>query len=49
MSLKLKIIAKAVIIRMNNGEDLEDILLSYPALEEGEKTELREYVKGQIK
>ena len=45
MSTKLKIIARAATIRMNNGETLEDILESYPALTEGEKEELRTYFK----
>lgn len=44
MSAKLKIIARAIVIRLNNGEDLEDILNSYPALNEIEKNELRVYI-----
>lgn len=45
MTAKLKIIARAIVIRMNNGEELEEILLSYPALSEHEKDELREYIQ----
>lgn len=47
MNAKLKIIARAVIIRLNDGEDLEDILESYPALKEDEKRDLRKYVLEQ--
>lgn len=47
MTAKLKIIAKAIVIRMNNGEELEEILDSYPALNEEEKIELREYVQSK--
>ena len=47
MNAKLKIIAKAVMIRMDNGELLEEILLSYPALDEREKAELRKYIQSQ--
>lgn len=43
MTAKLKIIARAIIIRVKNGEDLEEILDSYPALTEIEKMELKEY------
>lgn len=49
MTAKLKIIARAIIIRMNNGEQLEDIFDSYPALTEFEKAELREYINDQNK
>lgn len=49
MSAKLKIIARAILIRLNDGEDLEDILDSYPALKEDEKRELRKYVLDQNK
>lgn len=49
MTAKLKIIARAIIIRINNGEELEDILRSYPALNELEKQELREYINEQNK
>lgn len=45
MSAKLKIIARAITIRINKGESLEEILESYPALTWGEKEELRKYFK----
>ena len=41
MSLKLKIMLKAVKIRMEKGEELEAILQSYPKLTEEEKNQLR--------
>ena len=37
MNLKLKIIYRAVKIRLNDGEVLEDILNSYTKLTENEK------------
>lgn len=37
MTLKLKIMCRAVRIRMENGETLEEILLSYPRLTAEEK------------
>lgn len=45
MSSKLKIIARAVNIRLNNGESLHAILSSYPSLTEEEKAELNAYFK----
>lgn len=47
MTAKLKIIARAVIIRLNAGEDIETILDSYPALTPAEKDEIRAYVEEQ--
>lgn len=44
MTAKLKIIARAVTIRLNNGESLLDILDSYPALTSDERNEITEYV-----
>lgn len=41
MNLKLKIMLKAVKIRMEKGEELEAILQSYPKLTEEEKEALR--------
>lgn len=49
MTAKLKIIARAILIRMSGGEQLEDILESYPALTEFDKAELREYISDQNK
>lgn len=43
MSTKLKIIARAIDIRLKKGEDLEEIIASYPNLTEEEKTTLRVY------
>lgn len=48
MNAKLKIIARAMIIRLNNGEELEEILDSYPALEDHEKQALRSYIKSTV-
>lgn len=45
MSLKLKIMMKAVKIRMEKGEELEAILASYPRLTEEEKAQLRSAVQ----
>ncbi len=42
MSLKMKIMLRAVKIRMEQGEELEAILASYPKLTEAEKQQLRE-------
>lgn len=46
MTARLNIICKAVVIRMNNGEELEDILLSYPALSEEDRAAVRDYVNA---
>lgn len=43
MDIKLKIIARAVSIRINKGEELDAILSSYPNLNEEEKATLRGY------
>lgn len=45
MNVKLKIIARAINIRLGNGEDLDSILKSYPALTEEEKGELISYFR----
>ena len=37
MSLKMKIMTRAVKIRMGNGEKMETILAGYPRLSEKEK------------
>lgn len=47
MTAKLKIIARAAEIRINNGEDLEDILVSYPALTKQECDQIREYFNNK--
>lgn len=44
MSPKLKIICKAVEIRVGRGEDLELILFSYPSLTPEEIEQIREYI-----
>lgn len=44
MTLKLTIMLKAVKIRMEQGEALEDILASYPKLSSAEKQEIRQAV-----
>lgn len=44
MTLKLKIMLRAVKLRLERGEDIETILASYPALKEDEKKELREAI-----
>ena len=41
-AIKLKIMVKAVRIRLANGEELEDILASYPALTEEDKQQIRD-------
>ena len=41
MSLKLKIILKAVQIRLDRGEELDEILDSYKNLTDEEKSELK--------
>ena len=46
MTAKLKIIARAINIRINNGEELEAILKTYPALTDSEKKELRKYFEN---
>lgn len=43
MNMKLKIIAKAITIRLNRGETLDEIISSYPALTTFEIAELKEY------
>ena len=43
MNTRLKIICKAIEIRMNNGEDFELILSSYPALTSEDIQVIREY------
>jgi uncharacterized protein (DUF433 family) len=40
--LKMKIMVKAVNIRLAGGEEMETILASYPALTEEEKAHLRD-------
>lgn len=49
MNAKLKIISKAILIRIDKGETLEDILDSYPALTDEDKTVLRDFVHDQLK
>lgn len=44
--IKLKIMVKACKIRMEAGEDLEDILASYPALSEEDKEQIRQQING---
>lgn len=41
-SIQLKIIERAIRIRLDNGEDLEDILASYPKLSSEETAAFRE-------
>ena len=41
-AVKLKIMVKACKLRMAAGEDLEDILASYPALTEEDKDQIHE-------
>ncbi len=43
---KFHIVLRVVKRRMENGESLEDILASYPALSEEEKEQIREVVNG---
>ena len=45
MSLKMRIMLRAVKIRISAGENIEDILSSYAKLSETEKESLREKVK----
>lgn len=39
---KLKIIARAISIRLNNGEDIDNIIASYPALTDEEIRTLKD-------
>lgn len=41
-ALKLRMFTKAVQIKLNRGEELEDILAQYTALTDEEKAQLRE-------
>lgn len=41
MTAKLRIIAKAISIRIKNGEDLDEIIESYPNLTPDEIRELK--------
>lgn len=43
MNARLKIICKAIEIRLNKNEDFELILLSYPALSSDDIKVIREY------
>lgn len=45
-ALKLRMFTKAVEIKLNRGEDLEDVLAQYTALNDAEKQQLREAVTG---
>lgn len=45
MSPKLTIITRACEIRVKNGEDLEDVLVSYPALTKEECELIRQQIK----
>lgn len=45
-ALKLRMFTKAVEIKVNRGEDLEDVLAQYTALDDEEKQQLREEVTG---
>lgn len=45
MTAKLRIIIKAIEIRINNGEYLDDILKSYPALTWEEQLEIQNLFK----
>lgn len=44
-NLKLKMFSKAIKIKMERGEDLEDILNQYTKLTDEEKEQLREAIK----
>ena len=44
MSIKLRVMCRAVKIRMANGEDLESILATYPKLTDEEKQIIRKEV-----
>ncbi len=46
MSLKIKIMVKAVKIRMDHGENLEGILTSYPRLTAEEKATISREIKA---
>lgn len=43
MTAKLRIIIRACQIRIDNGEELDEILKSYPALSEEEIAEIKNY------
>lgn len=43
---KLNIFVRVIKRRMADGEELEDILLSYPALSEEDKEQIREAVNS---
>ena len=44
-NLKVKMFLKAIKIKMERGEDLEDILNQYTKLTDEEKVQLREAIK----
>lgn len=44
-NLKVKMFLKAIKIKMERGEDLEDILNQYTKLTDEEKEQLREVIK----
>ncbi len=46
MSLKIRIMVKAVKIRMDRGESLEEILGSYPRLTEDEKATISREIEA---
>lgn len=48
MTLKVKIMLKAVKIRMEQGENIEEILASYPRLSSAEKDEIRSYINAEV-
>ena len=44
MSLKMRIMVRAVQTRLNNGEELEAVLASYPRLTNEERELIRNHV-----
>lgn len=47
ITAKLRIMIRAIEIRLNNGEELKDILESYPSLTDLEIFEIRQYFEDQ--
>lgn len=47
-AIKLRMFTKAVILKVERGQELEEVLEEYTKLDEGEKEQLREAVKDAI-
>lgn len=45
MTARLRIMIRAIEIRLNSGEKFEEIIKSYPALSDAEVKEIKDYLK----